>query len=137
MDPNVFDLAIFCPEKNFFEGAVLQVVFSTPEGSIGIMSGHSAMFAAVSEGALEFLLDSGWKSADIGQGFCEINNNRAEFYLDTAEWVSEAEASIINETQERADRHLHHSKSRQEHLRSQASMNRAFSISKRKKSDSY
>ena len=55
MDQSTFSLTILSPEKDFFEGEVNEIVFYTPEGSLGIMPGHAPLFAAVSEGILEIL----------------------------------------------------------------------------------
>ena len=126
MEQNSFFLSIVCPEKGFFSGDALEVVFSTPEGSIGIMAGHAPLFAAVSEGILEIFADGGWKVAAVGQGFCEIGFHRSEFYLDTAEWADEIDVARAREALARAENRIHSTLSRQEYVRSQASMSRAL-----------
>jgi len=126
MDKSTFSLTILCPEKDFFEGEVNEVVFYTPEGSIGIMPGHAPLFAAVSEGILEVLSDGQWKTAAVGQGFCEIDYYQAEFYLDTAEWADEIDINRAKEALDRAEHRLHNTISKQDYLRTQASMSRAL-----------
>ena len=135
MENALFPLKILCPEKDFFEGAVSQVVFYTPEGSIGVMAGHSPMFAAVSEGVLEILIDNEWKTAAVGQGFCELSYHWAEFYLDTAEWAEEIDVARAKDALERAEHRIHSIQSRQEYLRTQASMSRALARLKAAKLD--
>ena len=120
------NISILCPEKDFFTGEINEVIFTTPEGSIGIMAGHAPLFAAVSEGVLEINTDSGWKTAAVGQGFCEINYYQAEFYLDTAEWSEDIDIARAEEALSRAEHRLHHAISRQEYLRTKASMSRAL-----------
>ena len=119
-------LKILSPEKKFFEGNVDEVVFSTPEGSIGIMGGHSPMIAAVSEGVIDICVDGEWKVAAVGQGFCEITYHNGEFYLDTAEWADEIDIIRAKEALDRANHRIHNNQSRQEYLRTQASMSRAL-----------
>jgi F-type H+-transporting ATPase subunit epsilon len=126
MENALLSFKILCPERDFFEGEAKEVIFSTPDGSIGIMAGHAPMFAAVSEGVLKILLNSEWKTAAVGQGFCELSYYRAEFYLDSAEWAEEIDVARAREALERAEHRMHSTLSRQEYIRTQASMSRAL-----------
>jgi len=134
MEQAQFSLTILCPEKEFFKGDVFEIIFSTPEGSIGIMAGHAPLFAAVSEGVLEVFADGDWKAAAVGQGFCEIGYHRCEFYLDTAEWADEIDVARAREALARAENRISSALSRQEYLRTQASMSRALARLKAVKS---
>jgi len=135
MEQDVFLLSIRCPEKDFFEGEVTEIVFSTPEGSIGVMASHSPLFAAVSEGVIEIISEDGRRTAAVGQGFCEIDYRKAEFYLDTAEWADEINIARAKEALDRAEHRIHNTLSKQEYLRTQASMSRALARLKAAKSD--
>ena len=126
MDNTAFPIKILCPEKDFFDGEVREVIFSTPEGSIGIMAGRSPMFAAVSEGGLEVFVNEEWKTAAVGQGFCELSYHSAEFYLDTAEWAEDIDVARAQEALDRAEHRINSMLSQQEYLRTQASMSRAL-----------
>ena len=126
MDNALFPLKILCPEKDFFNGEAKEVVFSTPEGSIGVMAGHAPMFAAVSEGVMEIFVNDEWRTAAVGQGFCELSYHRAEFYLDSAEWAEDIDVARAKEALERAEHRIHSTLSRQDYLRTQASMSRAL-----------
>ncbi|MCL1834717.1 MAG: ATP synthase F1 subunit epsilon [Oscillospiraceae bacterium] len=119
-------LTILTPERDFFHGEAEQVVFSTPEGSIGIMSGHAPMVASVAEGIIEILSGGAWKTAATGQGFAEIAYGKAEFFVDTAEWADEIDAIRAKEALERAEHRLRSNMSRIEFLRTQAAMSRAI-----------
>jgi len=135
MEATAFTLKIMSPEKKFFDGEAVEVVFSTPEGSIGIMGGHSPMIAAVSEGVVRILTEDDWKIAAVGQGFCEITSTVAEFYLDTAEWADEIDVVRAREALERANHRINNIKSKQEYLRTQASISRA--LARLKAAESY
>ena len=126
MDSSSFSLKILTPEKDFFEGEATEVVFSTPEGRIGIMSGHAPMIASVTEGIVEILVGGEWKTAATGQGFSEITYDKAEFFVDTAEWADEIDAIRAREALERAEHRIRSNLSRMEFLRTQAAMSRAM-----------
>ena len=126
MDATPFSLQILSPEKNFFDGDVEEIIFSTPEGSIGIMRGHSPMIAAVSEGVVEILENGERKIAAVGQGFCEIDYKRAVFYLDTAEWAEDIDVARAKEALDRANHRIHNIQSKKEYMRTQASISRAL-----------
>lgn len=126
MENQMFSLKILTPEKDFFEGEASEVVFSTPEGSIGIMYGHAPMIASVAEGIVEILIDDEWKTAATGQGFAEIAYDKAEFFVDTAEWADEIDAIRAKEALDRAEHRIHNNLSRMEFLRTQAAMSRAI-----------
>ena len=102
------------------------MVFSTPEGSIGIMNGHAPMIAAVCEGVVEIIMDGNSSIAAVGQGFCEINYHSAVFYLDTAEWAEDIDVARAKEALDRANHRIHNIQSRQEYLQTQASISRAL-----------
>ena len=119
-------LKVLSPEKCFFDGEVDEIVFSTPEGSIGIMDGHSPMIAAVSEGVVQIIADGESRIAAVGQGFCEIDYHCAVFYLDTAEWAEDIDVTRAKEALDRANHRIHNIQSRQEYQRTQASISRAL-----------
>ena len=126
MDSTLFSLAIVTPEKDFFESEVNEVVFSTSEGSVGIMAGHEPLFAAVSEGVVEIFVDGEWKIAAVGQGFCEVSYHKTKFYLDTAEWADEIDIVRAKEALERAAQRIQSSLSQLEYIRTQAALSRAL-----------
>jgi F-type H+-transporting ATPase subunit epsilon len=126
MGPGLFSLTVLCPEKDFFEGEAREVVFSTPMGRLGVMAGHAPMVAAVAEGLLEIISADGLRIAAVGQGFAEIAYDKAEFFLDTAEWAEEIDAVRAKDALARAQQKLHSSMTRIEHLRTQAAMSRAL-----------
>ena len=121
-----FSLIVLTPEKEFFSGEVAEIVFSTPEGRIGVMCGHAPVIASVAEGIIEILVGGEWKTAATGQGFCEIAYERAEFFVDTAEWADEIDAIRAKEALERAEHRIHSNLNRMEYLRTQAAMSRAM-----------
>lgn len=122
----VFALTVLTPDKNFFSGEVGEIVFSTPEGAIGIMAGHEPMIASVMEGTMEILADGEWKIAAVGPGFGEITYDHAEFYLDTVEWSEEIDVVRAREALERAENRMHSNISNLEFMRTKTAMSRAL-----------
>jgi len=126
MSSALFSLTILTPEKKLFAGEANEIIFSTPEGRLGIMSGHVPVIASVSEGIMEILIGNEWKTAATGQGFGKITYDRAEFYVDTAEWADEIDTVRAKEALERAEHRIRSNLSRLEYLRTQAAISRAL-----------
>ena len=126
LEKATFTLKILTPERDFYAGDASEVVFSTPEGRVGVMSGHAPMIASVAEGLIEILVGEEWKRAATGQGFCEIIYDTAEFFVDSAEWAEEIDAIRAREALERAERRIRSNMNRMEFLRTQAAMSRAI-----------
>ena len=134
MEHTSFNLTILTPEKVFFNGDAAEVVFSTDEGRVGIMAGHAPLIASVAEGIMEILIGEEWKIAAVGQGFGEIAYEKAEFFIDTAEWADDIDAIRAQEALERAGQRITSHLSHKEFLRTQAAMNRAMARLKAAKS---
>ena len=126
MAQSLLSLSIMSPEKDFFEGEVREIVFSTPLGRLGIMAGHAPVVAAVSEGVLEIMYGDERKIAAVGQGFAEIAYEKAEFFVDTVEWAEDIDAIRAREALERAEQRIRSNINRIEYMRTQAAMSRAL-----------
>jgi F-type H+-transporting ATPase subunit epsilon len=122
----VFRLRLLSPEKNFFDGEATEVVFSTPEGRMGVMAGHAPAIASVAEGIIEILAGGVWKIAAVSQGFAEISFEKADFYLDTAEWAEDIDVLRAAEALKRAEQRFRSTTSQLEQVRTQAAMSRAL-----------
>ncbi|MDR0818281.1 MAG: ATP synthase F1 subunit epsilon [Oscillospiraceae bacterium] len=125
---NTFLLRIMTPEKSFFDGAANEIVFSTPEGRIGVMAGHMPMVTAVAENTIEIRDGESTeaKIAAIGQGVCEIFDNTIEFYVDSVEWAADIDLARAREALERAELRMRSSADRMEYVRNQAAISRAL-----------
>jgi F-type H+-transporting ATPase subunit epsilon len=119
-------LHLLTPEKNFFDGDVAEVIFTTSEGSIGIMAGHSPAFASVVEGVIEVLIDDEWQIAAVSQGFARINYDIAEFFLDSVEWSDDIDVFRAQQALKRAEERSKTDCSRVQQVRTQAAMSRAL-----------
>ena len=123
---NEFNLTVITPDKKFCSQSVTEVVFSTPEGRVGIMAGHMPIIAAVAEGTIDIYTGGVSKTAAISQGFAEITPTCAEFFVDTVEWADEIDVIRAKEALDRAALRLKSELSRVEYVRTRASMARAL-----------
>jgi F-type H+-transporting ATPase subunit epsilon len=119
-------LHLLTPEKNFFDADVDEVIFSTAEGSLGIMAGHSPAFASVIEGVIQIMVDGAWRIAASSQGFARINYDIAEFYLDSVEWGADIDVFRAEQALKRAEERAHADLSYLQQIRAQAAMSRAL-----------
>lgn len=130
-----FRLTVLTPDKRFWDSLVLQAVFSTPAGRIGIMAGHTVMAAAISEGTLEIQDETGqWRVAAVSQGFASIEGHHVELFVDTVEWSEDIDTIRAAEALRRAEERLTHNLSRVEFLRTQTAVARATARLKASKS---
>lgn len=121
-----FMLRVLTPEKRFWEGSVRQIIFSTTEGSMGIMADHAATIAAVAEGTLEvYDAEDNYRVAAISQGFADIRGSVAELFVDTVEWAEDIDTARAAEALRRAEERLRKNLKRVEYLRTQTAVARA------------
>lgn len=121
-----FTLRVLTPDKRFWDGPAYQIVFSTTEGSMGVMAGHAATIAAVAEGTLAIYdAENHSRVAAISQGFAEIRGSLVELFVDSVEWADEIDTARAAEALRRAEERLRHKLSRVEYLRTQTAVARA------------
>ena len=86
------------------------------------------MIIAIKPGAMriQFQENGEWEYAAVGQGFCQIANNRATLLADLIERPEEVDANRAREALERAQERLRQKQSIQEFHMTQAAMARAL-----------
>ena len=92
------------------------------------MAHHEEMIIAIKPGEmrLRFEENGDWQYAAIGQGFCQIANNRATLLADLIERPEEVDANRAREALERAQERMRQKQSIQEFHMTQAAMARAL-----------
>jgi F-type H+-transporting ATPase subunit epsilon len=123
--PKTFKLSIYTPEKKFFDGEVTQVIVTTPEGVIGIMADYMPSVAVVSECVLQVEKENSWHKAAVSQGFIDMSNGSAEFFVDTAEWAEDIDVLRSEAALRRAEERLRGKLSHTEYIRTHAQIARA------------
>jgi len=124
MQKNV-KLSILTPEKVFFDGEVSQIIAETPEGAMGIMTGHMPSVAVVSDSLLNVEENGVWRSAAIGQGIMDVSPAGIEFFVDTAEWAEDIDVLRSQKALQRAEERLRGSLSHNDYLRTRTAIARA------------
>ena len=124
MQKNV-NLSILTPEKLFFKGEVSQIIAETPDGEMGIMTGHMPSIAVISDSLLKVQENGVWRSAAVGQGIMDVSAAGIEFFVDTAEWAEDIDVPRSEKALHRAEERLHGSLSHAEYLRTHTAVARA------------
>ena len=122
-----FFLEIVTPDKKFYSDEVQELILQTPEGEIGLLSGHMPMVAAVSIGPIRIKNGDKWLEAFISEGFMEVTREKTVILADTAEWPEEIDANRAKAAEERARERLQRKLSHIEYMQSQAALQRAIS----------
>ncbi len=124
----VFQLKIITSSRVFHEGPCYCLIIPALDGEQAIMAHHEDMIIAIKAGGmrLQTKKDGEWQYAAIGQGFCQVANNRAVLLADEVEKPEEVDANRAREALERAKERLRQSQSTQEYHMAQAAMARAL-----------
>lgn len=80
-----FDFEILTPEKPFFAGQCVSVVFPTVDGMMGVMAGHAPMNAAVRDGKVVFTLPDGEvRVCAVTRGMISVGGRRTRILCESA-----------------------------------------------------
>lgn len=123
-----FHVKIISSNRTFYEGVCHCLILPAVDGEMAVMAHHESEIVAVKAGEMRFQVteDGPWEAAVVGQGFCEIANNRVMLLADTIEKPEEIDRIRAQEALERAKERLRQKQSLQEYHRSQATLARAM-----------
>ena len=124
---NTFYLEIVTPDRKFISGNVEELIVKTPEGEMGVLSGHMPMVVAIAIGPARIKKDGEWLDAVLSEGFMEVMQDKTVVLADTAEWPNEIDINRAKAAEDRARERLQSKLSRLEYMRSQAALQRAIS----------
>lgn len=125
---STFRLKIITSRRIFYDGPCHILIIPALDGEKAIMAHHEEMIIAMRPGEmrLKFQEEEDWQYAAVGQGFCQIANNRAMLLADLIERPEEVDANRAREALERAQERLRQKQSIQEFHMTQAAMARAL-----------
>ena len=85
--------------RTFYEGVCHCLILPAVDGEMAVMAHHESEIVAVKAGEMRFQVteDGPWEAAVVGQGFCEIANNRVMLLADTIEKPEEIDRIRISE----------------------------------------
>ncbi len=125
---DVFHLKVVTSSRIFHEGSCYCLIIPALDGEQAIMAHHEDMIIAIKAGGMRMQTekDGEWQYAAIGQGFCQVANNRAILLADEIERPEEVDANRAKESLERAREKLRQNQSIQEYHLAQAAIARAL-----------
>lgn len=123
-----FHLKIISSNRIFYNGPCHCLIIPALDGEKAIMAHHEEMIIAIKSGEMRMQTEENgeWLIGALGQGFCQIANNRATLLADTVEKPEEVDANRAREALERAQERLRQKQSIQEYHMTQAAMARAL-----------
>lgn len=123
-----FHLNIISSDRVFYEGPCYCLIVPAADGEKAIMAHHEEMVIAIRSGEMRLQTEENgeWRYAVLGQGFCQIANNRATLLADSVEKPEEVDANRAREALERAQERLRQKQSIQEYHMTQSAMARAL-----------
>lgn len=105
----MFKLTLVTPEKKLLtDEEVEEVVVPAYMGEINILPGHAPLMSTLGVGILRYKLKggSGFSSAAISWGYCEVNPEGVNILAETAETVEELDRERIEAARKKADEML-------------------------------
>ncbi|MDD2457736.1 MAG: ATP synthase F1 subunit epsilon [Eubacteriales bacterium] len=99
-------LEIVTPYDLIYDGHVDMVVVTAADGEIGILPGHTAMFAALKDGEIRFRIDEDWQILSSSIGYAEISPDLTIIVVNSAEWLDKIDIARAEKSLERARNRL-------------------------------
>lgn len=124
----VFHLNIVSSNRVFYDGRCHCLIIPALDGEKAIMAHHEEMIIAIQSGEMRMQIEENgeWTVAVLGQGFCQVANNRVTLLADTVERPEEVDANRAREALERAQERSRQKQSIKEYHLTQAAMARAL-----------
>ncbi|WP_333859686.1 F0F1 ATP synthase subunit epsilon [Clostridium sp.] len=122
----VLKLTILTPDREFYEGEVLEVTTESIQGNITILQGHMPLITTLRCADTRIVEKSGKElKAFTSNGILEVKNNQLKILCDVCEWPEEIDLKRAEEAKERAEQRLAH-KDGIDVKRAQLALNRAL-----------
>jgi len=122
----IFNLKIFTPEREFFDGDVEAVTAHAPDGSVMILADHAPFIMPVSVGIIGIKKDDVWESSVNSEGFLEVHHKGVLIFVQSCEHPDEIDRRRAEEARKRAEEHLRQKQSMSEYKQSKIALARAM-----------
>jgi F-type H+-transporting ATPase subunit epsilon len=99
-------LEIVTPYELLFDGSVDMVIITASDGELGILPGHTAMFAALKDGEIRLRTGDDWQVLASSIGYAEIAPSEVIIVINAAEWADKIDVARARRSQERATSRL-------------------------------
>jgi F-type H+-transporting ATPase subunit epsilon len=99
----ILKIRILTPEKEFYNGEIIELVSENELGKFGILPNHIAMITTLKPSITTFKTTDGKKlEAFISTGVLKVNNNEVEILCDACEWPEDIDINRAEEAEARA-----------------------------------
>jgi len=94
-------LEIVTPYELIYDGHVHMVVITAADGELGILPGHTAMFAALKDGEIRFRINDDWQILSSSIGYAEISPDLTIIVVNSADgWTRLTSPGLRNRLNE-------------------------------------
>ena len=121
-----FNLKIFTPEREFFDGEVEGVSADAPDGSIMVLADHAPFIMPVVIGHIGIKQNGEWERSVSSEGFMEVRHDGVVIFVQACEHPDEIDARRAEEAQRRAEEQLRQKQSMSEYKTSKVALARAM-----------
>jgi len=122
----LFNLKIFTPEREFFNGDVEGVTAVAPDGSVMILADHAPLIMPVCVGYIGIKANGMWESSVNSEGFMEVRHEGVLIFVQTCEHPDEIDTRRAEEARKRAEERLRQRQSMSEYKQSKIALARAM-----------
>lgn len=123
----VLKLSVLTPDREFYEGEVVEVITESIQGSIAILPGHMPLVTTLNPTDTHIVEKSGKKlKAFTSSGILEVKNNEFRILCDACEWPEEIDLKRAEEARDRAEKRLSSYKDGVDIKRAQLALGRAL-----------
>ena len=124
--PKLFNLQIFTPEREFFNGDVEAISANAPDGSIMILADHAPLVMPVVVGKIGIKKDGIWDESVNSEGFMEVRHEGVLIFVQACEHPDEIDTRRAEEARLRAEERLRQKQSMSEYKQSKIALARAM-----------
>ena len=124
--PKLFNLDIFTPEREFFNGDVEGVTANAPDGSVMILADHAPFIMPVCIGTIGIKKDGVWEQSVNSEGFLEVRHDGVVIFVQTCEHPDEIDERRAIDAKKRAEELLRQKQSMSEYRQSKVALARAM-----------
>ena len=104
---NTFKLIVLTPEREFYQGEVIELIAASTLGNVGILANHMPLVTALKPSNTEIVDKDGEKlKAFTSSGILEVKDNAATMLCDACEWPEEIDIKRAEAAKKRAEERL-------------------------------
>jgi len=122
----LFNLKIFTPEREFFNGDVEAVSADAIDGNVMILADHAPFIMPLSIGNISIKINDEWEKSVNSEGFLEVRRDGVVMFVQTCEHPDEIDERRAEEARKRAEEKLRQKQSMSEYKQSKIALARAM-----------